>query len=431
MPLAEMPGKAAFAQDRPNEDSKYLRKGQDGVRSPQVGQQGNVYTTGPVEAVWNRIHPLKKQQRLKEGWKLFSPSTWKGLRDTAWGRKKADQRHEKRIAKLLRPHFLDQYPELGPQSWLDLFKKKSDQESAGVGRRAYEPAKTDNWGGLHADDVKAWGNMFEGDTWKNRERRHFDGDATEEAARTKQLGEGRMDQLSFWRMAAGPFAEDSKSNTGKSLMSGDVVDGYPIMENPGQDWQDKRGAGNRKGVPDIVWDVMTGMSDMKVGPASSAPDLAAGQKPDLVAGQAPDLAAGQAPKRALKRAAIPADDPELHKNRAYGMHPDDVKAWGNMFTSTAWKRRQSFDFDQDTALIAAANKRVGGGRMKPYDLTQLALGMTPRGPKDNQVDYERLQPGEDLGGYPVLEQPGRDEQDQIDDHIPDVVRDVFRPKGEK
>jgi hypothetical protein len=238
-------------------DANFLRKG------PSVEGPG---TDDPRSLIHRAALP-EYFQRRKEGWKLFSPSTWKGLRDTAWGRKKADQRHDKRVKKQVLKDFQKKFLGFEPESRAALQHFQIWQrENAGLSFTASTPeAKRDSAlatskaYGMHADDERAWRRMFaEGNTFDNRDvRKHFHWypKAAQRAAQNKPVGEGRMSAESFYALASartqrGP--EHRNIATGPSHRPGDVLDGYEVLPEPSSDKE------NNVGIPDIVRDVFAG-----------------------------------------------------------------------------------------------------------------------------------------------------------------------------
>jgi len=131
--------------------------------------------------------------------------------------------------------------------------------------------------------------------------------------------------------------------------------------------------------------------------------------------------------RTRSRSPVAGDDPALATSKAYGMHADDVQAWGNMFKGNTWKYRdqdEHRDWYPKAAKQAAQNKPVGEVRMNADSFHALALGATQRGPEDRNIATgPSHRPGDVLDGYEVLPEPSSDKENNVG--IPDIVRDVF------
>jgi len=177
----------------------------------------------------------KGLQPRKEGWKLFSPSTWKGLRDTAWGQKKARQRHINRVAKDLKKFMFAPQGVGSPYRWADLW---ADDPQLAT-NKAY---------GMHPDDAQQWKDLQSpgSDIVIPPRMRAL------RAARKKPVGDGRMGRQSFLNMVERANRPGSESDEGDgsdqpSLQPGAQLDGHAVLEEPGYDPQDKLG----NGIPNI------------------------------------------------------------------------------------------------------------------------------------------------------------------------------------
>jgi hypothetical protein len=247
------------------DDAKFLHK-ESPIKVPAVAPAGprNAFDDKlDLRGFLDRAGLAQYKERPKVGWKLFSPSTWKGLRDTAWGRKKGDQRHEKRIKKALRSELLSRFPDLKPKRWhdrfFDKFRSKKVQEFAREQSAAPDMELTRNSKyGMHPDDAQAWGDTFTSTQWLTRgeHHKHRHPGVIDRAAKVKQVGEGRMGRKSFKDLAGlrppkGP--EDGEVKKGRSRRAGEMVAGYPIMDVP-----DRNENKIDDGIPDIVRDVFAG-----------------------------------------------------------------------------------------------------------------------------------------------------------------------------
>ncbi len=235
--------KASFAHGGGQDsDSNFLREVPQGVAFARQADQ---------QSLIQRAAPPNYFQRPKEGWKLFSPSTWKGLRNTAWGRRKADQRHAKRVRNQVNEYFAK----------LDGVGGKGDGTpytgDASIVRP--DPALSDSKAyGMHQDDAQAWGNMFKSSAWENRRtvNYHRDENTVRQAAENKQVGGGRMGMTSFADMSHMFTRREpgvSQIEEDDSRGPGDYVEGYETLAQPGTDDQDEG-----DGIPDIVRDVFAG-----------------------------------------------------------------------------------------------------------------------------------------------------------------------------
>ena len=190
-------------------DSKFLRAPVNLGDATMPGLLTRRRPPMPMETA-TKLVSEGRLQPPKQDWKLFSPSTWKFLRNTAWGRKKAKQRHTKQVAKSWRAFVED-------------------------GVRARTAAGTPYRGTNAAPDDPG----FEDNPYDD------------------------------WRATAAPAAQEAAGTTPQpqdqdadgadpDRAPGDMIDGHAMLHQPGRDPQDKG-----MGIPSIVRDIFKLPSEEK------------------------------------------------------------------------------------------------------------------------------------------------------------------------
>ena len=223
-------------------DSDFLRRSPE-VEDFDLGSAPRRQGPPDYMASARRLISDKGLKPAKESWKLFSPSTWGFLRNTAWGRKKAHQRHVTSVANSLRSFF-------SPGSGAGT--PYVDGTSAG----ADPNLASSKANGMHADDAQAWGALY----GRGVDIMVPEGLRTARAAMQKPEGEGRMGRRSFLDMVtmANRRVPGERRSDGAGLAPGTVLDGHAVLDAPGDDAQDRAG----DGIPSIVKDVFGGKSNL-------------------------------------------------------------------------------------------------------------------------------------------------------------------------
>ena len=145
-------------------DSDFLRRSPE-VEDFDLGSAPRRQGPPDYMASARRLISDKGLKPAKESWKLFSPSTWGFLRNTAWGRKKAHQRHVTSVANKFRSFFS---PGSGAGTpYVDGTSDGADPNLA-----------SSKANGMHADDAQAWGGPL-----RTRSRPHGSGKASHRKSR--------------------------------------------------------------------------------------------------------------------------------------------------------------------------------------------------------------------------------------------------------
>lgn len=204
----------------------------------------------------NLIAKQDMRAKPQTGWKLFSPSTWKGLRDTAWGRNKAVKRQEKELTKRMTKLNSAVKP-LDPKS--GFFSNATWDTKTGRGITGAEASPDPNLTtsaayGMSQQAADAWGTAADAlSTVKSAEQ--GSAEWKEQQGRYQQaVDSSGMLVQDFRNMVnlADTRPQQAVAMDGDLNEAGDVVDGHAWLDRPGDDAQDTEG----DGIPSIVREVL-------------------------------------------------------------------------------------------------------------------------------------------------------------------------------
>ncbi len=198
----------------------------------------------------------KQDFRAKpEGWKMFSPSTWGFLRNTAWGRKKAARRQINSLTAKV-DKFGAAMKGISPRGGLF---GNANWNDTGTGTPYTAATAKDDPNlttsasyGVTSRAAGAWGTAASAIAdW----HRHGQGTEESKGAMKRFLGaseDSGMSRESFNALANGRNKIAGPAEPMEDLHEvGDNVDGHAWLDEPGQDAQD-----TGQGIPDIVQEVL-------------------------------------------------------------------------------------------------------------------------------------------------------------------------------
>lgn len=216
-----------------SEDSDFIRRA-----NPAPG----TYPGAAIAQSLIRANPIPA---AKTGWKLFSPSTWWGIRDTAWGRRKAAQRriaqldsHMTKLGSLLKT--------VDPRS--GFFSDATAAPGRGRGITGDEALDDPN-SGLSPAATAAWGR------WATAHGEASRASTDEAQGRALAGGFGAWEESGMGKDA---FLDLALMRDRRKVSAADdsvkPLDEFGRLESPGHDDQDFDG----DGIPDVVRHVMGG-----------------------------------------------------------------------------------------------------------------------------------------------------------------------------